>query len=202
MQQNQAIAPIVQLKFHNQDQQVIQQRRLLQIPQIQIVHHQIQPSKILQLPQIQVQNPQVQQQPQHKPHPKSKFTPEEDILLRQLVSQFGENNWNRIAELMPHRNMRQCKERWTNYLSPKVSNDPWTEEEDALLVQKYKEHGAKWVRIALSFPKRTDSNVKNRWLVLSRRSKKIDHNSHAVVSAALAMSSIVPTSTNIVNAGS
>ncbi|OHT07259.1 hypothetical protein TRFO_24674 [Tritrichomonas foetus] len=108
----------------------------------------------------------------HKPHPKSKFTPEEDNLLKQLVNQFGENNWVHIAERMPHRNMRQCKERWQNYLSPKVCHAPWTLEEDTLLEQKFKEYGPKWVRIALSFPNRTDTNVKNRWLVLSRRSKK------------------------------
>ena len=110
--------------------------------------------------------------PAHKPHPKSKFTQEEDNLLRQLVAQFGENNWANLSEHMPHRNMRQCKERWQNYLSPKVCNAPWSNEEDALLEQKYKELGPKWVRIALSFPNRTDTNVKNRWLVLSRRSKK------------------------------
>lgn len=112
----------------------------------------------------------------HKPHPKSKFTREEDDLLRQLVAKHGQNSWSRIAEQMPHRNMRQCKERWINYLSPSVCSAPWTAEEDALLEQKYREFGRKWVRIALSFPNRTDSNVKNRWLVLSRRSKKTENN--------------------------
>lgn len=108
----------------------------------------------------------------HKPHPKSKFTPEEDKLLRALVNQYGESNWSKIAENMPRRNVRQCKERWQNYLTPNVSKEPWTPEEDLLLEEKYNEIGAKWVRIAQFFKNRTDTNVKNRYMVLSRRSKK------------------------------
>ena len=110
--------------------------------------------------------------PAHRPHPKSKFTVEEDIFLRSLVAQFGENNWQQIARNMPKRNPRQCKERWMNYLSPMVRNTPWTPEEDELLKRKVAELGQKWVRIAKFFPMRTDINIKNRYLVLMRRSRK------------------------------
>lgn len=166
VQQSQQMIPILQPpKFQINNYIIPQGVTMIQIPNIQIIQKQI--------PNIQINNIQ-----QRKPHPKSKFTIEEDNLLKELVSKYGENDWNRISELMPHRNVRQCKERWVNYLSPKVCNDPWTEEEDALLLQKYKELGAKWVRIALSFPNRTDSNVKNRYLVLSRRSKRIENMIH------------------------
>lgn len=112
-----------------------------------------------------------------KPHPKVKFTPQEDDLLRNLVQEYGENdNWSIIAKKMTitYRNQRQCKERWFNYLSPKINNTPLTREEDELLEELYAKYGAKWVQIAKFFPSRTDINIRSRWLVLQRRKKKIE----------------------------
>ena len=71
-----------------------------------------------------------------KVHQKMKFTHEEDEQLRRLVKVFGDNSWSEVASCMPGRNKRQCKERWTNYLSPTVNNAPWTVAEDSLLLQK------------------------------------------------------------------
>jgi hypothetical protein len=110
--------------------------------------------------------------PPHKPHPKSKFTAEEDSLLCRLVSQLGEDSWAQIAQRMHRRNARQCKERWTNYLSPSVSNSPWTPQEDRLLEEKIREIGQKWVQIAAFFPRRTDINIKNRYHLLCRRGER------------------------------
>lgn len=107
-----------------------------------------------------------------KSHPKSKFNFDEDAKLRQLVTQLGEHNWPLIASQMPYRNLRQCKERWYHYLAPTINTAPFTQEEDQLLVEKYNELGAKWVKLASFFPNRTDIIVKNRFLVLSRRMKR------------------------------
>lgn len=112
-----------------------------------------------------------------KPHPKVKFTPQEDDLLRNLVQQYGENdNWSIIAKKMTisYRNQRQCKERWLNYLSPSINNAPFTLEEDEKLEELYSKYGAKWVQIAKYFPSRTDINIRSRWLVLQRRKKKLE----------------------------
>jgi hypothetical protein len=92
--------------------------------------------------------------------------------LRSLVASLGTNDWALIAEQMPGKNVRQCKERWTNYLAPDLNAAPWTHEEDIQLVQKYAEVGAKWVHIASFFPNRTDSMVKNRFNKLQRREHK------------------------------
>lgn len=100
-------------------------------------------------------------------HSKRKFSPEEDEKLTFIVSQYGESNWKRIAEQMGTRNCRQCRERWKNYLSPKVCKEPWTHAEDQLLQEKYKELGSQWSVIAKYFPSRTDVNIKNRWVVLT-----------------------------------
>jgi hypothetical protein len=107
-----------------------------------------------------------------KPHPKSKFTPEEDVRLRSLVREYGANDWAGVAQRMPQRNERQCKDRWFHYLSPSVQPHPWTPEEDLLLLDRVRACGPKWVRIGVYFPTRTDIQLKNRYLVLSRRKKK------------------------------
>lgn len=102
----------------------------------------------------------------------SKFTAEEDDQLRSLVEKYGDLNWSAIAEEMPGRNVRQCKERWVNYLCPTINNSEWTPEEDALLIEKQREFGSKWVRIAKFFNNRTDAMLKNRFNVLRRRERK------------------------------
>jgi hypothetical protein len=105
-------------------------------------------------------------------HPRSTFLPDEDFRLRELVRCFGAD-WNEISRQMVGRNPRQCKERWTNYLSPDVCAQPWTEDEDQLLLSKVGELGPKWVQITSFFRKRTDANLKNRWFVLMRRARKM-----------------------------
>ena len=108
--------------------------------------------------------------PAFKPH--AKFSPEDDEMLRRLVEEFGENNWNIIADRMPGRNIRQVKERWSYYLSPNLNRTPWTKEEDELLIEKQKELGSRWVRISQFFQNRTDAMVKNRFQVLKRKEQK------------------------------
>ena len=105
-----------------------------------------------------------------KPH--SKFTEEEDIRLKELVQEHGENSWIQIASLMPGRNSRQCRERWLNYLTPKLNTKTWTPEEDSLLLEKQKEFGTSWVRISKFFEGRTDQMCKNRFFLLQRKLDK------------------------------
>lgn len=104
-----------------------------------------------------------------RPHPKIKFSKEEDERLRQVISHYGVQDWDAIADQMPGRNQRQCRERWFNYLSPSVNKEPFTPEEDQLLIEKYNEHGSRWVRIAKFFSGRSDTAIKNRWMALQRK---------------------------------
>jgi hypothetical protein len=65
---------------------------------------------------------------------------------------------------MPKRRSdRQCRERWKNYLAPGLNQGPWTKAEDRLLVEKFRQFGPKWAQIILSFPHRSNIDVKNRW---------------------------------------
>jgi hypothetical protein len=105
---------------------------------------------------------------------KAKFTAEEDAQLSELVKMYGDDDWFTISCLMPGRNARQCRERWHHYLTPTVTSLPFTPEEDARLRQKFSELGAKWKAIAAFFPGRTDINIKNRWLLLARRNRRVE----------------------------
>lgn len=109
------------------------------------------------------------EKPKHK---HNKWTAVEDKMLKNLVSKMSKPNWVSISSQIPNRNPRQCQERWEYYLSPNVNNSPWTPQEDTLLMQKYKEFGSKWTIIAKFFFNRTNTNVKNRYLALTRYQKQ------------------------------
>ena len=104
-------------------------------------------------------------------HPKSKFTQEEDVKLSVLVSKFKPKriDWVFISHLMNNRNARQCKERWEKYLNPAINKNPFSPQEDLLLILKYTELGPKWVMISQFFYNRSDISIKNRFMVLKRR---------------------------------
>jgi hypothetical protein len=109
---------------------------------------------------------------------KAKFTQSEDIRLAELVLAYGEGNWQSIARNMQNRSVRQCRERWTNYLSPTVVNGPWSPQDNALLLEKFAEFGPQWKNLTQFFTGRTDINIKNHYITLSRRRcKPIVHSS-------------------------
>lgn len=122
-----------------------------------------------------------QAKPTHKPHPKSKFTPEEDAKLRELVSVHGDVDWAKISTEMGTRSPRQCRERWITYLSPSVIVGNFTDEEDTLLINLQRDFGSHWKRIAMWFPNRTDVSLRNRWAVLKRREAKENRKKITVV---------------------
>lgn len=94
---------------------------------------------------------------------KVKFTKAEDAKLAMLVAEYSDNDWKTIAEHMAPRTARQCRERWTNYVNPSLSKDPWTPEEDLLLIEKHKEFGNHWKIIERYFNNRSKNNIKHRW---------------------------------------
>ncbi|KAI5490439.1 RNA polymerase II transcription regulator recruiting protein [Trichomonas vaginalis G3] len=104
--------------------------------------------------------------------PKIKFTPQEDQILTNLVQKYGPGDWDRISRDMKNRTPRQCRERWINYISPELSNDPWTQEEDQLLDELYSEYGSRWHKIAEFFPNRSGNCVRNRYKLRQRRAQR------------------------------
>lgn len=69
---------------------------------------------------------------------KGTWKPDEDKQLISLVSNFGPQNWTRIAEFIPHRSGKQCRERWHNHLNPNINKQKWSLEEDRILIEAHK----------------------------------------------------------------
>jgi hypothetical protein len=113
--------------------------------------------------------PAVEKQPGAQRH---KFTKVEDELLKSLVQKYGESNWCAVAAQIKTRTPRQCRERYKNYLSPKIKNGPWTPEEEELLAKKVAEIGPKWAHISTFFAPRSDVNVKNHWTSMVNRRQR------------------------------
>ena len=103
--------------------------------------------------------------------PKQKFSPEEDELLRRLVAEYGEFEWEKIASKFNNRNARQCHDRWKFYLNPKLNKAPFTQEEDWRLINLVSKYGGMWVQISKHFKNRSDVQMKNRWKTLQKRIK-------------------------------
>lgn len=101
-------------------------------------------------------------------HPKDMFTVNDDKKLKSIINSMDSLDWNLIAEKMGNRNARQCKDRWTKYLSPNVNRLPFTALEDMLLFEKYKELGPHWVLISKFFNNRSDTSIKSRFMQLKR----------------------------------
>ena len=103
---------------------------------------------------------------------KAKFTKDEDDKLKKLVNEYGDQDWKLIASFFGDRSRRQCRERWSKFLSPFLNRSPWTSEEDTLLMQLYSQIGPKWTLISRSFKNRTDINIKTRYITLTRKFQK------------------------------
>jgi hypothetical protein len=73
--------------------------------------------------------------------------------------------------------MRQCRERYKNYLSPRLSTGPWSDSEDELLKLKVAEFGPKWAKIAYFFTGRSDVSLKNHWAAISGRDRRVPRQS-------------------------
>ena len=99
--------------------------------------------------------------------------PDEDKRLCSLVEQHGVSDWNLISTLMRGRNARQCRDRWINYLDKSVNRNSWSQHEDAILLQKYGEHGPKWKYLETFLPGRRSYSIRNRLHSLKHRLEQL-----------------------------
>lgn len=95
---------------------------------------------------------------------KGKWTKDEDNLLIEAYEKFGPA-WQRVSNYLGTRTTDQCAKRYTEVLDPKTKDrlNPWTREEELLLVRQIGIHGTKWRTVAAHFDNRPALTCRNKW---------------------------------------
>lgn len=105
---------------------------------------------------------------------KGNWTPEEDMILRKKVAEYGLKKWKEVATFLPGRIGKQCRERWYNNVDPNLNKEKWTVAEDLQLMELHKHFGNKWVQIQKFMPGRIDNDIKNRFNASLRKYKSFE----------------------------
>ena len=69
---------------------------------------------------------------------KGPWTKEEDDKVVELVNKYGTKRWTLIASFLKGRIGKQCGERWHNHLDPNIRKSAWTESEDRIIYQVWR----------------------------------------------------------------
>lgn len=106
------------------------------------------------------------------PSPRLWTVDEDRLLLEVLQKSTKPIKWRNIAELIPNRSGKQCRERYFNHLQPSLTKKLWSPVEEAALFRLYGIFGQKWKVITSYLHGRTNNSTKNRFHHIRRRIEK------------------------------
>lgn len=103
------------------------------------------------------------------------WTKEEDSLLLSIVQSMRmPMKWSIVAQSLPERTGKQCRERYVNHLNPRLKITDWSPLEDATIFHLYNTTGSHWAKMSKIIPGRTDNGIKNRFHNLRRQLERED----------------------------
>jgi Myb-like DNA-binding domain len=87
---------------------------------------------------------------------KRAWTPEEDAIIVKFVRDENKrpSQWSKLANLLPGRLGKHCRNRWYNNLAPDIKKGDWTLEEDQTILATIASKGYKWAQMAKLLPGR------------------------------------------------
>lgn len=91
------------------------------------------------------------------------WTDEEDNLLLELMKNFRNKNWKKIADLFPDKTAVQCSSRYRR-IQPGINKGFWTKLEDEKLLLSYKKYGNNWKMIAKEIVSRSGKQIRDRFI--------------------------------------
>lgn len=109
-----------------------------------------------------------------KTGPKAWSKHEDELLLSIVQSMVWPMKWTVVAQSLPDRTGKQCRERYVNHLNPRLKVSDWTLAEDATIFHLYNSYGSHWARMSKVIPGRTDNGIKNRFHNIRRQYERED----------------------------
>ncbi|KAF5815823.1 putative transcription factor MYB family [Helianthus annuus] len=106
---------------------------------------------------------------------RQRWQPEEDVLLRDYVNQYGPREWNLISQHMSKtldHDPKSCLERWKNYLKLGIKKGSLTPQEQALVISLQAKYGNKWKKITAKVLGRTTKRLGKWWEVFKEKQIK------------------------------
>ena len=106
----------------------------------------------------------------------------EDQVLIAAYMKYGNNQWTRIASLLPRKSASQVKARWEEYLDPTIRKTPWTRSEDEKLLHFARSMPMQWRTIAQYFGRSSYQCVERYRELISKATgtTHVDDNEQAV----------------------
>lgn len=116
------------------------------------------------------------------------WTPDEDTTLVRFIEKIGAQKWALIADYLPGRQGKHCRERWHNHLNPKNKRCEWTKIEEWVLFLLHRKLLNQWAQIAKVLEGRTDNSIKNHWNSSMKKKKEemkkaLDHYINQILKA-------------------
>ena len=109
-----------------------------------------------------------------KSGPKTWTKEEDNMLLNMVQGMRMPMKWSLVAQSMPDRTGKQCRERYVNHLNPRLKSSDWSPAEDATIFHLYNTSGSQWAKMSKMIPGRTDNGIKNRFHNLRRQLERED----------------------------